>query len=59
MNNLITQCAWCRRVRLLDGTWAPVNEEDLKDFRVRHGMCKDCYNASDKSVGLDTAGVNG
>jgi tetratricopeptide (TPR) repeat protein len=38
-------CAWCRRVRSVDGRWLPVGEfvPDDRQLRISHGICKDCH----------------
>ncbi len=38
-------CAWCRRVRSVEGRWLPVGEfvPDDRHLRVSHGICRDCH----------------
>jgi len=49
---LLTQCAWCKRVRLPEARWAPTRElsERMEFFlgdapRVTHGICPSCAEA--------------
>ena len=39
-------CAWCRRVRSVDGRWLPVGEfvPDDRHLRVSHGICPTCHS---------------
>ena len=54
---LLPVCAWCRRVRLADGSWANVEEaaERLALFlgparRLTHGICPTCDVAARHSL---------
>jgi hypothetical protein len=56
---LLTQCAWCRRVHLPEGLWAPreVLSDRLDLFlgdppRVTHGICPSCSVAFSAAVKL-------
>ena len=41
MENVIVQCAWCKKVRADDG-WTEVAEEMLKLSQISHGICENC-----------------
>ena len=47
-------CAWCTRVRTVDGRWVPIRQflpEEGEQFTLSHGICKACWRRSD--VALD------
>jgi len=49
LRTLLPVCAWCRRIRLEDGTWQTLEVylEDSGKGRVTHGMCPDCAEQMD------------
>jgi len=42
------QCAWCRRMKTIDGKWLVVGAEIIPD--ASHGMCPDCKNKMNEEL---------
>jgi len=47
MERALPVCAWCRNIRLADGTWRPMHEYVAESVPVTHRVCPECAKALD------------
>jgi hypothetical protein len=50
-------CAWCERVRGLDGRWKDASPADLESPRATHGICPDCLAEQTRAAAAPTEAV--
>ncbi|HVZ22161.1 MAG TPA: hypothetical protein VG871_13915 [Vicinamibacterales bacterium] len=49
-SGLIVVCAWCTRVRTIDGRWVPIRQflpQQGEQFMLSHGICAACWARSE------------
>ena len=48
-DEMITLCAWCKRIRTKDGRWEDAGEEHSNTI-FTHGICPDCLKEQDPQL---------
>jgi len=44
LQQLIPICMYCKRVRIGDQSWHPLENHSNRDWKITHGLCPECFH---------------
>ena len=54
---LIPICMYCKRVRIGDQSWHPVENHSIRDWKITHGLCPECFEEQISQIQAYSAGA--